>query len=127
MVEVNPIRSEQEYDAALDEIEGLMKARAGTPEGDRLDVLVTLVQAYEAKNHKIDAPDPIALLQFVMEQKGINRAALQPMIGNRGRVSEIMTRKRALTLPMIRKLQAGLGLPADVLVRPYRIRRPKAA
>ncbi len=127
MVEVNPIRSEQEYDTALDEIEGLMKARAGTPEGDRLDVLVTLVQAYEAKNHKIDAPDPIALLQFVMEQKGINRAALQPMIGNRGRVSEIMTRKRALTLPMIRKLQAGLGLPADVLVRPYRIRRPKAA
>lgn len=127
MVEVNPIRSEREYDAALDEIEGLMKARAGTPEGDRLDVLVALVQAYEAENHKIDAPDPIALLQFVMEQKGIDRAALQPMIGTRGRVSEIMTRKRALTLPMIRKLQSGLGLPADVLVRPYPVRRSKAA
>jgi HTH-type transcriptional regulator/antitoxin HigA len=127
MVEVNPIRSEREYDAALEEIEALMQARAGTPEGDRLDVLVALVQAYEAEHHRIDAPDPIALLQFVMEQKGIGRAALQPMIGSRGRVSEIMTRKRALTLPMIRKLQAGLGLPADVLVRPYRIRRSKAA
>lgn len=127
MVEVSPIRSEPEYDSALAEIEELMTARAGTPEGDRLEVLVALAQAYEAEHHRIDAPDPIALLQFVMEQKGIDRAALQPMIGNRGRVSEIMSRKRALTLPMIRKLQAGLGLPADVLVRPYPIRRPKAA
>lgn len=127
MVEVNPIRTEEEFDAALEEIEGLMKARPGTPEGDRLDILVTLVHAYEAENHKIDTPDPIALLQFVMEQKGIDRAALRPMIGDRGRVSEIMTRKRALTLPMIRKLQAGLGLPADVLVRPYPIRRTKVA
>jgi HTH-type transcriptional regulator/antitoxin HigA len=119
MVEVSPIRSEQDYEAALAEIEPLMSAHPGTAEGDRLDVLVTLVQAYEAEHHAVEAPDPISLLQFVMEQRGLDRAALQPMIGNRGRVSEVMARKRPLTLEMIRRLQAGLGLPADVLVRPY--------
>jgi HTH-type transcriptional regulator/antitoxin HigA len=127
MVEVSPIRSEADYEAALAEIEGLMKARPGTAEGDRLDVLATLVEAYEAQHHAIDAPDPIALLQFVMEQRGLDRAALQPMIGNRGRVSEVMARKRPLTLPMIRRLQAKLGLPAEVLVRPYPLSRSKAA
>src|SRR3954463_4704190 len=127
MVEVSPIRTEQDYEAALAEVEGLMAARPGTPEGDRLDVLVALVQAYEAEHHAVDAPDPIALLQFVMEQRGLDRAALQPMIGGRGRVSEVLARKRPLTLEMIRRLQAGLGLPAEVLVRPYALRRPEAA
>ncbi|MGZ8285733.1 MAG: helix-turn-helix domain-containing protein [Allosphingosinicella sp.] len=127
MVEVSPIRTEQDYEAALAEIEPLMAAQPGTAEGDRLDVLVTLVQAYEARHHAIDAPDPISLLHFVMEQRGLDRAALQPMIGNRGRVSEVMARKRPLTLPMIRRLQAKLGLPADVLVRPYPLRRSEAA
>jgi HTH-type transcriptional regulator/antitoxin HigA len=127
MVEVNPIRTEQDYEAALAEVEGLMAARPGTPEGDRLDVLVTLVQAYEAEHHSIEAPDPISLLQFVMEQRGLDRAALQPMIGDRGRVSEVMARKRPLTLTMIRRLQETLGLPADVLVRPYPLRASKAA
>ncbi len=119
MVEVRPIRTEEDYEAALAEIEGLMAAQPGTPEGDRLDVLATLVEAWEAEHHAIEAPDPIALIRFVMEQRGLDRADLRPMIGERGRVSEILSRRRPLTLPMIRKLQAGLGLPAEVLVRPY--------
>jgi HTH-type transcriptional regulator / antitoxin HigA len=127
MVEVSPIRTEQDYEAALAEIEALMAAQPGTAEGDRLDVLVTLIQAYEAEHHAIEAPDPISLLQFVMEQRGLDRAALQPMIGNRGRVSEVMSRKRPLTLEMIRRLQASLGLPAEILVRPYPLHRPEAA
>lgn len=127
MVEVRPIRTERDYEAALAEIEGLMLARSGTPEGDRLDVLATLVEAWEAVHHSIEAPDPIALIHFVMEQRGLGRADLQPMLGERGRVSEILARRRPLTLAMIRKLQAGLGLPADVLVRPYPLDRPEAA
>lgn len=119
MVHVSPIRTGQDHEAALAEIEALMSARPGTPDGDRLDILVTLVHAYEAEHHAIEAPDPISLLQFVLEQRGLDRAALQPMLGNRGRVSEVMARKRPLTLAMIRRLQTGLGLPADVLVRPY--------
>lgn len=127
MVEVSPIRTEQDYEAALAAVEGLMAARPDTPEGDRLDVLVALVQAYEAEHHSIEAPDPISLLQFVMEQRGLDRSALQPMIGDRGRVSEVMARKRPLTLAMIRRLQEALGLPAEILVRPYELRRSKAA
>ena len=127
MVDISPIRTERDYESALTEIEPLMSARSGTPDGDRLDVLVTLVQAWEAKHHAVEAPDPIALLQFVMEQRGLDRAALQPMIGDRGRVSEVMARKRPLTLAMIRRLQETLGLPAEVLVRPYALSRSKAA
>lgn len=127
MVEVRPIRSEADYEAAIVEIETLMAARAGTPEGDRLDVLSTLVEAYEAEHHPIDAPDPIALVEFVMEQRGLDRADLGEYIGTRGRVSEVLAKRRALSLPMIRKLQTGLGLPASVLVKPYRLRKPKAA
>jgi HTH-type transcriptional regulator/antitoxin HigA len=127
MVEVNPIRTERDHEAALVEIEGLMGAAPGTAEGDRLDVLVTLAQAYEAEHHAIEAPDPIALLQFVLEQRGLDRTALQPMLGNRGRVSEVMARRRPLTLAMIRRLQTGLGLPADILVRPYPLRAPEPA
>src|SRR4051812_13102460 len=111
MVEVSPIRSEDDYDAALTEVERLIEARPGTPEGDRLDVLVTLVQAYEAEHHPVDAPDPIALLQFVMEQRGLDRAALQPMIGNRGRVSEGLAPKRPPTPEMIRPPPARPGPP----------------
>ena len=127
MVSVRPIRSEQDYEAALAEVEALMSARAGTPEGDRLDILATLVEAYEAEHHAIDAPDPIALVEFVMEQRGLDRADVGKYIGTRGRVSEVLSKKRALSLPMIRKLNAGLGLPASVLVKAYRLRKPKAA
>lgn len=127
MVDVAPIRTEQQHEAALAQIETLMSAGPGTEAGDRLEVLVALVQFFEAEHHAIDAPDPIALLEFVMEQRGLDRAALQPMIGGRGRVSEVMSRKRPLTLPMIRRLQSQLGLPVEVLVRPYPLERSKAA
>lgn len=123
LVMVRPIRTEADYEAALEEIGTLMTARAGTPEGDRLDVLSTLVEAYEAEHYAIEAPDPIALLEFAMEQRGADRADLEPMIGARGRVSEVLTRKRALSLSMIRKLKSEWALPADVLVRSYPLRK----
>jgi HTH-type transcriptional regulator/antitoxin HigA len=125
-VTVRPIRTEADYQAAIDEVDGLMMARAGTAEGDRLDVLSTLIEAYEAEHHGIDAPDPVALIEFVMEQRGLDRADVGKFIGARGRVSEVLSKKRALSLPMIRKLHGGLGLPASVLVRPYRLRRKTA-
>jgi len=123
MVMVRPVRTDEDYEAALAEIGGLMTACAGTPEGDRLDVLSTLVEAYEAEHHSIDAPDPIARVEFAMEQRGADRAELEPMIGTRGRVSEVLTRKRALSLAMIRKLKAEWALPTDVLVRSYALRK----
>jgi HTH-type transcriptional regulator/antitoxin HigA len=126
LVAVRPIRTEQDYAAALEEVGRLMTARAGTPEGDRLDVLSTLLEAYEAEHHAIEAPDPIALVEFAMEQKGIDRAALEPMIGSRGRVSEVLNRQRSLSLSMIRSLKDGLKLPADVLVRSYPLKRTVA-
>jgi HTH-type transcriptional regulator/antitoxin HigA len=126
LVMVRPIRTEADYEEALVEIGELMTARAGTPEGDRLDVLSTLVEAYEAEHYAIDAPDPIALLEFAMEQRGADRTDLEPMIGSRGRVSEVLTRKRALSLAMIRNLKAKWALPADVLVRPYALKTPRA-
>lgn len=125
-VKVRPIRTEADYDAALNEISALMTARAGTPEGDRLDVLATLVEAYEAKHHAIDLPDPIALIEFAMEQRGADRSALEPLIGSRGRVSEVLNRKRSLSLQMIRRLKEEWLLPADVLVRTYQLREQVA-
>ena len=127
LVAVRPIRTEKDYEAALSEVEPLMDARPGTSEGDRLEVLSTLIEAYEAQNHAIDAPDPVALIEFVMEQRGLDRGDVGKFIGTRGRVSEVLSKRRALSLPMIRKLQSGLGLPASVLVRPYRLRKTKAA
>ena len=114
---------EDELDEALAEVGEIMTARPGTPDGDRLDILSTLIEAYEAEHHAIDAPDPIALVEFAMEQQGLDRAALEPMIGGRSRVSEVLGRKRSLSLSMIRNLRAGLKLPADVLVRAYPLRK----
>ncbi len=114
-----PIKTDQEHAAALREIDGLMRAMAGTPEGDRLDLLVTLVEIYESKRWPVEAPDPIEAIQFMMEQKGLTRRDLESAIGARNRVAEILNRKRPLTLPMIRRLSALLELPADVLVQPY--------
>lgn len=122
-VMVHPIRTEQDYEAALEEVGRLMTARPGMPEGDQLDVLSTLVEAYEAEHYPIDAPDPVNLLEFAMEQRGATRADLEPIVGSRGRVSEVLTRKRSLTLAMIRKLNQEWGLPADVLVQSYPLRR----
>lgn len=120
---IKPVRTEADYERALKDIETLMDARPGTPEGDELEVLSTLVEAYEAEHYPLEAPDPIALIEFAMEQRGATRADLEPIIGLRGRVSEVLTRKRPLTLAMIRKLNEDWGLPADVLVLRYPLHR----
>ncbi len=115
-MQIRPIRTEQDHDAALARIDELMGAKAGSAEGDELDVLVTLVCAYEEQHFPMDAPDPLTAIQFEMEQQGLTRKDLEPMIGSRARVSEVLTGKRRLTLPMIRRVRDGLGISADVLV-----------
>ena len=116
-VDIKPIKSERDYRRVLAEIEGLMDARRNTPEGDRLDVLATLAEAWEAKHHAIEAPDPVEAIEFAMEQRGLSRRDLEVFIGSRARVAEVLNLKRRLTLPMIRKLHKGLGIPAEVLIR----------
>jgi HTH-type transcriptional regulator/antitoxin HigA len=116
---IRPIRTKADYRRALKEVKRLWHARPGTPAGDRVDVLVTLIEAYEAKHFPIPAPDPIAAIEFMMEQKGLTRRDLKSAIGSRGRVSEVLTRKRPLTLPMVRALSRLLDIPTDVLVQPY--------
>jgi HTH-type transcriptional regulator / antitoxin HigA len=115
-IQVRPIRTKEDYRVARNRIEKLMSAEYGTAEGDELDVLATLVDAYEAKQFPMDAPDPVVAIEFMMEQQGLTRKDLEPMIGSRARVSEVMNRKRGLTLPMIRRVRSGLGISADVLV-----------
>lgn len=117
---IHPIRTEADYEATLSRVDALMDAELGTPEGDHLDVLVTLVEAYEARHWPIPSPDPIEAIRVRMEQRNLSSRDLEPMIGSRGRVSEVLSRKRALTLPMIRRLAKGLDLPADVLIQETR-------
>jgi len=116
-MEIKPIRTKADYRAALKEIETLMSARAGTPEGERLDVLVTLVEAYEKKHCRFDLPDPVEAIKFRMEQLALGPKDLVPMIGQINRVYEILNRKRPLTLPMIRRLHQKLGIPAESLIK----------
>ena len=118
-----PIRTDEEHAAALREIDSLMRAEIGTPEGDRLDLLVTLVELYESARWPIAAPDPIEAIRFMMDQKGLSRRDLEPAIGARNRVAEILNRKRPLTLSMIRRLSILLELPADILVQSYDTKR----
>ena len=113
---IQPIRTESDHDAAVARIAHLMGAKPGTPAGDELDVLATLVDVYESRHFPIDTPDPIAVIRFQMEQQGLTRKDLEPMIGTRARVSEVLTGKRALTLPMIRRLHTRLRIPLDLLV-----------
>ena len=119
LVEIHPIKTEADYRRALAEAERLWDADPGTPDGDYVDVLSTLIEAYEARHYPIPAPDPIAAIEFMIEQKGLTRRDLEPAIGSRGRVSEVLNRKRPLTLPMVRSLSALLQIPTDVLVQPY--------
>ena len=118
--ELKPIRTQADHEAAMAEIERLWGAKIGTPEGDRLDVLATLVDAYETKHYPMDPPDPIEAIRFRMEQQGLTRKELESMIGMRGRVSEVLNGKRSLTIEMIRRLHDGLGISADILIRPSR-------
>lgn len=113
---IKPIKTKRDYARALAEIDQLMDARPNTPEGDRLDVLATLVAAYEEKQFPIQAPDAIAAIEFAMEQRGLTRRDLEPYIGSRARVAEILNRRRSLTLAMIRRLHTGLGIPAEALL-----------
>ncbi len=117
-MEIKPIKTKADHRAALKEIETLMMAKANTPEGERLDVLVTLVEAYERKHYPIDAPDPVEAIKFEMERRGLTVKDLVPMIGGTNRIYEILNRKRPLSLKMIWRLHKTLGIPAESLIRP---------
>ena len=135
-MDIRPIRTKADYRAALKGVERLWDAKPGTAAGDRVEVLVTLIEAYEARHFPIPAPDPIAAIEFMIEQKGLSRRDLEPatclreagaslrrrQVGSRGRVSEVLTRKRPLTLPMVRRLSAFLDIPVAVLAQPYETR-----
>jgi HTH-type transcriptional regulator / antitoxin HigA len=121
--DVKPIRTKRDYESALQEVERLWGAKLGTPAGDRLDVLATLIDAHETAHYPIDPPDPIEAIRFRMEQQGLTRKDLEPLIGTRTRVAEVLNRKRNLSIGMIRRLHERLGIPAEVLIRPTRGRR----
>lgn len=116
---IKPIRTESDYRVTLKEVEGLMSAEKHTSEGEKLDVLVTLIEAYESQHYPLEFPDPIEAIKFEMEQKGLTAKDLEPMIGKRNRVYEILNRKRSLTLNMIRCLHEKLGIPVESLIKEY--------
>jgi HTH-type transcriptional regulator/antitoxin HigA len=116
--ELKPIRTEADYEKALSEVEHLWGAKSGTREGNRLDVLATLIDAYEAEHYPMDPPDPVEAIKFRMEQQGLSRKDLEPLIGTRTRVAEVLNRKRSLSIGMIRRLHKHLGISAEVLIRP---------
>jgi len=116
-MDITPIKTKRDHRRALKEIEGLMDAKRGTPEGDRLDVLVTLVEAWEANHYPIGLPDPVAAIKYHMEQKGLQPRDLVPYIGSRNRVYEVLNGKRPLTLRMVWRLHRGLGIPAESLIK----------
>jgi HTH-type transcriptional regulator / antitoxin HigA len=118
-VDIHPIKTETDYQTALAEIERLFDAAPNTPAGDRLDVLATLVEAYEAQHYSIPAPDPIDAITYHMESRGLSRRDLEPYLGSRARVAEVLNRKRSLSLDMIRRLSTGLGIAAEILIQPY--------
>jgi HTH-type transcriptional regulator / antitoxin HigA len=123
--EVKPIRTKSDYKKALAEVEHLWGAKSGTPEGDRLDVLATLIDVYESEHYPMEQPDPVEAIKFRMEQQGLSRKDLEPIIGTRTRVAEVLNRKRSLSIGMIRRLHDRLGISAEVLIRPSR--KEKAA
>jgi HTH-type transcriptional regulator/antitoxin HigA len=118
MDDLRLIRSAADYEEALSEVERLWGSKGGTPAGDRLDVLATLIDAFEAEHYPIDPPDPIEAIKFRMEQQGLSRKDLEPLIGTRTRVAEILNRKRSLSIAMIRRLHDQLGISAEILIRP---------
>ena len=118
--DVKPIRTEADYEAALEEVAALWGAASDTPKGDRLDVLATLIDAYEAKHYAMDPPDPIEAIKFRMEQQGMTRKDLEDIIGTRTRIAEVLNRKRSLSIGMIRRLHDQLGISAEILIQPSR-------
>jgi HTH-type transcriptional regulator/antitoxin HigA len=115
--EVKPVRTKRDYEAALKEVERLWGAKSGTRDGDRLDVLATLIDAYETEHYPMDPPDPIEAIKFRMEQQGLTRRDLEEVIGTRTRIAEVMNRKRGLSVGMIRRLHERLGISAEVLIK----------
>ena len=114
--ELKPIRTKADYERAISEVEHLWGSKLGTREGDRLDVLATLIDAYEAEHYPMDPPDPVEAIKFRMEQQGLSRKDLEPLIGTRTRVAEVLNRKRSLSISMIRRLHKHLGISAEVLI-----------
>jgi len=122
VTEIKPIRTEHDYEAALEEVERLWGAKAGTAQGDRLDVLATLIDVYETEHYPMDPPDPIEAIKFRMEQQGLTRKDLEQISGTRTRIAEVRNRKRGLSITMIRRLHERRGISAEVLIRPSRKR-----
>ena len=122
-MQLRPIRNKREHAAALKQAEALWNARKGSPEEDRLLLLTLLIEAYEREHFPVPAPDPVDLLLHVLEARGLARKDLEPYIGSRARVAEVLNRVRPLTIEMIRRLCDGLGLPADVLIQGYKLRK----
>ena len=121
MIEVKPIKTEADYEKVLAEIDQLFEAQPETPEADRLEILSTLVEAYENQHYAIPLPDPVEAIYYYLESRGLTRRDLEEYLGGRGRVSEILNRKRPLSLEMIRRLHSGLWIPAEVLIQPYQM------
>ncbi len=126
-MQLKPIKTEADHEAALREIERLWGSEDGTPNGDRLDILTTLVEVYEETQFPMGMPDPIEAIKFRLEQQGEGKKSLVGIIGNRTRVYEVLRRDRALSLAMIRRLNKQLQIPAEILIRPVRVRRKKQA
>jgi HTH-type transcriptional regulator/antitoxin HigA len=123
---IKPIKTEEDYNEALEEVEKLMDAEKSSDDFDRLDLLATLIESYEAKYHPIDSPDPIAAIEYEMEKRGLTRRDLEPLLGPSGRVSEVLNRQRPLTVKMMRQLHRKLGISGNVLLADYSIRRSRA-
>ena len=122
MSDIKPIRTSRDHAKAMKEVESLWGAKSGTPKGDRLDVLATLIDAWEAIHYPMDPPDPIEAIKFRMEQQGLTRKDLEGIIGTRARIAEVLSGKRELSISMIRRLNAKLNIPAEILIRPARKR-----
>ena len=122
---IRPIKTEADYKAVLVEIDRLMDAEPDTPAGDRLDVLTTLAEAYGAKNHPIEEPDPVEAILHRMDALGLTRKDLEPLLGTRARVSEVLARKRPLTIAMIRRVHKSLQIPTDILIQAYRLKESR--
>jgi len=123
MMDIKPLKTETDYEAALAHISELMDAEPDTKEGDELEVLSVLVEKYETMHHPVDAPDPVQAIRFQMEHYGLKDKDLIEYIGQSGRVSEVLAYKRKLTLPMIRRLHAGLNIPTKSLIQDYELKR----
>jgi HTH-type transcriptional regulator/antitoxin HigA len=126
-MQLKPIKTDADHEAALKEIERLWGAAEGTADGDRLEILITLAESYEEAHFPMDMPDPIEAIKFRLEQQGVDKKALIGIIGNRTRVYEVLRRDRALSLTMIQKLNQQLKIPAEILIRPIRVRKKKLA